>query len=201
MGNLRPGKRRNEFSALYRKGSGGASFSRVGLHGVEDGAGFGWPGEGREGNLRQNQCARSEVYPGGAQQSGMQDVTSLLLLHFLPGGQMRPRPYLPELCFLPPPTPSLTPPQAAVVRPGLLSQTAARDRDRGRLGVLKALVGLAPLGPCPCPSLPRPGHPSLLCHACCTGPFQPLPVPRRPPPSASGLISVSFAWSHLHWNH
>lgn len=130
----------------------------------------------------------------------MVDVTSLLLLHFLLVARCA-RPYLPEsLAFSP--THPLSHPSSgcSVVRPGLASQTSAAmgtgtgASPRGPQGPSRLLLGPR-WGPAPALLLPRPGHPSLLCHACWASPIPATPVPCRPPPSASGLISVSFALS------
>lgn len=185
------------FSALCRKGSGGASFARVGLHGVRGLALAlgGWRGKGK-GNL-----GRTSV-PGQRcirewEQSGMVDVTSSPS-SLPPGGQMRSPIFARIPCFLPHPPPLSPPPQAAVsVRPGLASQTGSHgDRDRARLGVLQALVGFSwgPAGSAPCPSLAQ-GRPPISALPCWASPIPATPVPCRPPPSASGLISVSFALS------
>ena len=124
----------------------------------------------------------------------MVEVTSLLL-HFLLVA-MCARPHLPEsLAFYPTSPPS---PQAAVWS-DLASTWAALGTGtvaspRGPQGPSRLLLGPRQ-GPARALILPRPGHPSLLCLACWAPPIPATPVLRRPPPSASGLISVSFALS------
>ena len=137
---------------------------------------------------------------GSGGQSGTVEVTSLLLLHFLLVARCA-RPYLPEsLAFSPThPSPTLSP-GCSMVGPGLTSQTWAALGTgtgaslRGPQGPSRLLLRPCQ-GPAPALFLPRPGHPSLLCHACWASPIPATPVLHRPPPSASGLISVSFALS------
>ena len=188
----------NDFLSIVPQCRGGARFSRVGLHG---GRGLalalgGWRGKGRVISGRTSmpgQRWRRRVSGAGGQ-SGTVEVTSLLL-HFLLVA-MCARPHLPEsLAFYPASPPS---PQA-VVWSDLASTWAALGTGtvaspRGPQGPSRLLLGPRQ-GPARALILPRPGHPSLLCLACWAPPIPATPVLCRPPPSASGLISVSFALS------
>lgn len=190
--------------SLYRSCSGGASFSRVGSVESEGSLAFGWLE--REGRVISGRTsARSErcIREWGAIRDGGCDLSSP---SSLPPVARCARPYLPEsLAF--PPTHPLTSPQAAVWSDlGLTSQTsAAMGTGTGaRLGVLKvsSFSCRGPLGPCSCPSLPRPGHPSLLCHACW---YSPIPATLCPAvhlhlplwPNICLFCFVLFP----HWNH
>lgn len=168
------------FSASYHKGSGGASFSRVGLHG---GRGLalalgGWRGKGRVISGRTSVPGQRCIRKRGAIRDGGGDLSSPSSLP--PGGQMRSPTFARIPCFLPHPPPPPPSPQAAVWSDLASSLRLGQLWGQGqgpRFGVLKALVGFS-WGPARALPLPFscPGPATRLCSATPAGhhPFQPL---------------------------